>query len=101
MKDEDRIQQEIIVWFRNIYRVGIIAHVPNENQHRLINIGVLPGFADLIVLLPNARTLFIEVKTPTGKQSPRQAKFEAEVIALGFEYYVVRTLDEFIRIFAV
>lgn len=104
---ESRIQQSIFVYYQNTYcRIGLpnrcmVWHTPNENQHRLTHIGVLTGVADLTLIhsIPGVQasaTIYIEVKTPTGKQSEAQADFMHRVRALGYEYHVVRSLDEFI-----
>lgn len=106
MNTEDRIQQECVMRYRNEYcREGctprcIIFHVPNQNQQHLIGIGVLSGVADLIVVHatqshPNGTHYYFEVKTPVGIQSPAQVKFQANIEALGYEYILVRSLEEF------
>lgn len=56
--------------------------------------GLLSGVSDLIVVLPN-RVLFLELKTETGQQSDSQVEFECAISELGFEYYVIRSIDEF------
>ena len=56
--------------------------------------GLVPGISDLIVVQPN-RCIFIELKLEKGKQQPSQIAFEQKIKALGFEYYMVRSLDEF------
>jgi hypothetical protein len=98
---EDRIQQEMVIWFRNHFlkEKYVIFAVPNHGkaffeQLRKKYTGLLAGVSDLIVLLPNY-PLFIEVKTPKGIQSENQKKFQKDVENLGFEYFIVRTLDEF------
>ena len=53
------------------------------------------GVSDLIVLMPN-RAMFIELKNEKGIQSESQKDFEQSVSALGFEYYLIRSLDQFI-----
>lgn len=59
--------------------------------------GVMPGVSDLIVIIPN-KTIYVEVKTETGTQSEKQKEFQQIVEALGFEYYLVRSLDDFNKI---
>lgn len=105
-KQEDRIQQEMVVWYNNTFcrmdneRRSLIFHVPNQNQHHLISIGVLSGVSDLIVIhrpalsVPSV-TLYVEVKTPTGSQQPKQVQFQHRVTMLGYDYIVVRSLNEF------
>lgn len=56
--------------------------------------GLRAGVADLVVLLPNGRTAFLEVKTPTGKQSEHQKDFQNMVEFLGFKYFLVRSVDD-------
>jgi hypothetical protein len=60
--------------------------------------GLLAGVSDLIVIQPN-RIIFVELKLEKGKQQKTQIEFERKVKALGFEYYVVRSLEEFKKIF--
>lgn len=55
------------------------------------------GSSDIIVWLPN-RCIFFEVKTATGKLSPDQKEFAETIGKLGYEYYVVRSVDEVIKI---
>lgn len=52
--------------------------------------GIMPGVSDLIVLLPNRKVYFVELKNPNGKgrQSPAQRDFEQEVRAMGHEYLI-------------
>lgn len=58
-----------------------------------INIG-LPGEADLTLFQRGGKTIFIEVKTPTGRQSKQQRAFQKRVEELGFKYKIVRSLDD-------
>ena len=105
---EDKIQQEIIIFFRNNYclkhhkpRYQLFS-VPNGGTRnkieaiKLKSTGLLSGVSDLIVIMD--RIIFIEVKTETGRQSPKQKDFEKIVKDLGYEYYLVRSLDEFKKI---
>ena len=68
--------------------------VPNGGSRNLkeaVNLkaqGVMAGVSDLILLLPNQRVYFIELKNPNGKgrQSPAQREFENQVISMGHDY---------------
>lgn len=106
MNKEDFIQSKIVVWFKNNYQrhnKGIIFAVPNGGTRNVVEAkklketGLLAGVSDLIVVLNNI-VLFIEVKTDTGKQSTAQLEFENKIKMLSQNYYVVRSLDEFINI---
>lgn len=104
---ESRLQQSLFVWYNNTYCLPhhaprcIIWHTPNEGQQRLVGIGVLPGVSDLTLIhsiqgVPHSVHVYVEVKTPTGKQSLAQVAFMQRVCALGHMYIVCRSLDEFI-----
>lgn len=56
-----------------------------------------PGTADFY-LIRKGSLIFLELKTVTGKQSKEQKEFEDLVTWHGAEYYVIRDIDEVIRI---
>lgn len=104
-KTESRIQQEIIIWFRNNYCLkhhdprSCIFSVPNDSanakeQMRKIATGLMSGVSDLIVV-HGGRLLFVECKDDKGRQSEKQQEFQQIIEAQGFSYHVVRSLDEF------
>lgn len=62
-----------------------------------ITLGV-PGESDLTVFCKGGQTIFLEVKTPTGRQSKAQKHFEEYVNSLGYEYYVVRSVEDALNI---
>ncbi|EAR14042.1 hypothetical protein RB2501_01410 [Robiginitalea biformata HTCC2501] len=64
------------------------------NGARLKTMGMVPGVSDMIYLKPGGRPLLIEIKTMRGTQSPKQVAWQARVVANGYRYYVVRSLDE-------
>lgn len=103
-QSEDKIQVQIVKYFKLYGDKCIVFHVPNGGTRNIIEaskfkrIGVLAGVADLVVLLPNARCVFLEVKTQRGKQSDNQEWFEKKVKSLGFEYYVVRSVDDVMKL---
>ena len=57
------------------------------------NTGVLSGVSDLVVLL-DRKTIFVELKTST-MQKEAQIKFQSIVENLGFDYYIIRSLNNF------
>jgi len=104
-KTESKIQQECLMHFRNTYCLKhhnpqcLMFSVPNEGknaieQMRKIQIGLMSGVSDTIIVMPN-RVIFCEFKDDKGKQSPQQIDFQIKVENLGFEYWLVRSLDEF------
>jgi len=100
---EEQIQRSIIKWFRNKYclkhhtpRYAIFS-VPNEAAYKnkkFILTGLMQGVSDLIVVI-DSKTLYFELKTATGKQSPKQKEFEETIKKLNQEYYLVRSLEQF------
>lgn len=100
-KSESKIQQEIVIWYRNnnLNNNNIIFSVPNEGKSAKEQMfkkatGLLSGVSDLIVL-HNGKTIFIECKDEKGKQSDKQKEFEKIVSLQGFKYFLVRSLEEF------
>jgi hypothetical protein len=81
----------------------IIHHCANEvteagprgakRQAILVGMGVHPGFADLLVLC-DGRVLFLELKSLKGQLSPAQEAFRDAVLAQGFGWGLVRSLDD-------
>ena len=82
---------------------AIIHHCANEvteagprgakRQAILVGMGVHPGFADLMVLCAG-RVLFLELKSLKGRLSPAQQAFRDAVQAQGFDWTLVRSLDD-------
>jgi hypothetical protein len=52
-----------------------------------------PGGADLIGVL-NGRFVAVEIKTPTGRQSPDQKRFAELVESKGGEYVILRSIED-------
>lgn len=101
-KSENRIQQEIYVWFWNtrVEERGLLFHVNNSAASRiqgarLRSMGMVRGVADMVYLKPGGAPILIEVKTEVGRQSPQQREWEQAVTRAGYRYEVVRSLTEF------
>ena len=63
-----------------------------------------PGTPDISVCAPDPKTgigqyVGIEVKTKTGRQSASQKKAEAEILAAGGQYLIIRSLDDIKKLF--
>ena len=52
------------------------------------------GVADRIVLLPGGVVWFVELKTATGRLSPLQKVFAADMARMGMNYALLRTKEE-------
>ena len=106
---EDILQAKLYKWYHNNYCTKlnnpqhVIFSVPNGGHRskseaaRFKATGLVAGVSDLIVVQPN-KIIFIELKLEKGKQQKTQIDFENKVSALGFEYHVVRSLEEFKKI---
>jgi hypothetical protein len=68
--------------------------------------GCPKGTADLLILAhrrkpltpSTPRPVFVEFKSSKGKQTEEQAIFERDVESLGYEYYLIRSIDELIEV---
>lgn len=84
-------------------RSAIIHHCANEvtdpgprgakRQAILVGMGVHRGFADLMVIA-GGRVLFLELKAPKGRLRPEQEAFRDALLAQGFGWALVRSLDD-------
>jgi hypothetical protein len=98
---EIQLQAACFQWFWNTYpdERGLLYmnynNAKNQSHGAILKaIGMVAGVADLTLLTKNG-AMFIELKTEVGKQSPTQKQWEAKVREYGYQYHVVRTLEEF------
>jgi len=100
---EEKLQQDIFIWYSNTYpnKRGLLYHNFNNPRNaiqgaKLKTLGLVSGVADL-TLLHEGKAYFFELKTATGKQSKRQKEWSKQVTANNFYYKIIRSLDEFKR----
>ena len=105
MRDiEHQLQVACVRWFNCQYPLlrGCLVATPNGGRRdavtgaRLKAEGALAGVADLNFYY-RGRTLFIEMKTPDGRQSPAQKQWQRTMEAQGFRYVICRSIDDFTR----
>lgn len=112
---EHELQASCVRWFRNKYR-HLAEHlfaIPNgavlrggdriqraKQWQRLEREGAMAGVADLFLAVPSGDLagLWIEMKTPRGRQSDAQKRFESNMVRAGFGYVCPRGRDEFERV---
>ena len=101
MQTEQQIQSECVRWLWNAHTEtrGLFFSVTNnsENIGRAMvrkSMGLVAGVSDMLFLW-KGKTYCIEFKTMTGEQSDAQIIWQDKVTRQGFEYYVIRSLDEF------
>lgn len=76
---------------------GAVTISPPGKPRRFMRFGK-PGAPDFLVWVRSRagppETLFLEVKTPDGRQNENQKAFQARVVALGGFYAIIRSVDE-------
>ena len=67
----------------------------------LVPQGFERGLPDLTIYLPEGKVLNLEFKRPNGGvQSPDQKLIEAKLVALGHNYYLVRSVEHIFELIA-
>lgn len=102
---EGPIHQAVLECLRLYFPGAIIHHSPNEQAMsglsremaaritaKLKKMGMVPGFADLVVMW-RSRMLLVEVKAGSA-QSNSQREFQANAEANGVRYVLVRSVDD-------
>lgn len=77
-------------------------HVPNGEKRdkktasKLTSMGVKAGIPDLIFVLPNGKTLWVELKIKSGTMSKPQKRIKEKLLHLEHQYLLVQvdSLDE-------
>ena len=100
-KSEVKIHAEIYTYFHNhyphlrgclCYNLNNSANMVQGNLNK--QLGLQKGRSDL-ALYYMGKAYFLELKDDTGRQKPEQKEWQAKMEAHGFEYVVLRSLDEF------
>ena len=90
-------QAQFVAWFKSTYPNLMIFAIPN-GEYRAMTVakrlkaeGVMPGVPDLLVLMPKARAVFVEMKRQKGGVlSASQKEVIAKIESLGFEVLVCK-----------
>ena len=104
MKNQEHHIQVAICQYLDLVKIPFFS-IPNGGMRNVIVAkklkaeGVKAGVADLFLMIPNKifHGLFIEVKTPVGRQQTSQKDFEKIAFDSGYCYEVVRSLDDLIN----
>ena len=94
---ERTIQRCIVDTLRVRYPTALVHHSPNQaNDFKRVNAmradGTLPGWPDLTVLLPNGRSIHLEVKSQYGRLSANQRGIIENMERLGHRVVVVKSV---------
>lgn len=95
--NESQFQAATFVYINNNYPDlrGHFFHVPNENQHKLVSLGVLSGVPDFIFLKPT--TWAMELKHGKGRLSEAQIKIHAKWTENNIRTFVVYNQSQVIQ----
>ena len=110
--EESKLQQQCVAWFRMRYPkyAMLLTHPANEGNGNRVNgaihkaEGTVPGVPDLLLFLPSFSEgvimagLGIEMKTEKGRLSQSQKDFCLMFSAAHYDYVVVRSLDDFMKV---
>ena len=101
---EAPIHRTILSHLRRVFPDALIVHAANEiglsgrDVARQIakakSLGMVPGFPDLAVFLPDGAALFFEIKAPGNHPTPAQKDVLAHLQSLGFRVAVVRSVQD-------
>lgn len=58
----------------------------------------MAGFSDIIILTKNPYSIFLETKSPKGRQSDNQKEFQRRVESVGHKYYLCRSREHLCQI---
>lgn len=97
---EEQTQIACVQWFRLTYPNELILAIPNGGSRNTIEAanmkrsGTLAGASDLLIIAKRA-VLFVEMKSPKGRQQETQKEFQKNVERLGHTYALCHSLQEF------
>lgn len=102
---EAALQKAVAGWLLIAGVPGMIwFHVPNEGQRTprtgafLKSLGMRPGVADLVIIMPGGKAYFLELKAKGQKQTPEQIAFAADCGICGCHYAMVDNIDDAIHV---
>ena len=98
-QSEAQIQAEVVKFLQS--NGVFFFSVPNElaganagaRMSKFIATGLRKGAPDLVIFWPDGQLGFLEMKTPTGKQSPQQKVFQKKCEEYGARYDLARSVE--------
>ena len=103
---EENTQEQCVRWFELAYPklARLLHHSPNGGRRNAIEgarfkaMGTRKGFPDLVLFFPSKEfhALFIEMKSPKGRQQPSQKIWQRQVEWAGYKYVICRSVEDFI-----
>jgi hypothetical protein len=98
--EETRLQCAVVDYMRRVCPDCLTFHNANggkrtvETARLMKRLGVLAGVFDLTILAPGPSQYYMECKVGKESLSDSQEWFKMELIKMGFQYCVVRSLDD-------
>ena len=97
---EANLQRSVVTWLRYMENQGKLwfTHIGHGGGGRqrgaiLKGLGLKPGVADLMILMPGGRVGFLELKAPKGRVSESQETFRLAVDEFGGYYAIANSLE--------
>ena len=75
--------------------IKVIENTLSQVTQQLTAMGLVKGVSDTILIFPNGRIFFVEFKAEIGQQRPEQKEFEQRITNLGYEYVLIRSINQF------
>ena len=96
---ESQIQTAIEQVLRVYEKSGSCVYIKNNTGAHKTDHGAFirfgkVGSSDFLLFLQDGQTVFLEVKTPAGRQTDRQKDFQRRVEQLGHSYFIVHSARE-------
>ena len=82
-------------WYSDRLQAGEFIEVRGKTRRRVK--GCRAGTADFFVL-KSGRVIFLEIKSPKGKQRPEQATFQKLIESEDAYYFIIRSVEELAEI---
>lgn len=104
MQSEIKLQSECFILHWNNYpsERGLLCYNLNNSANKIQGnqnkaLGLIKGRSDM-VYYKTGKAIMLEFKTETGKQSKEQKEWQLLVESQGFEYHIIRSLEDFKKI---
>jgi len=84
-------------------RLGQCVYIRNNSgaikiENRFFRFGK-KGSADLLLFLPNGRTIFLEAKSDKGQLTENQKTFNKKISKLGYDYIIIKNPNDISHLF--
>lgn len=88
--------EQTLKYYENLGK--IVYEKNNTGAYKTANGGFVrygkAGSPDFYIFCKGGKTLMVEVKNEKGKQNENQKEFQDKITKLGFNYYIVRSVDD-------